>query len=91
MAVNKRNDSLLTLFKSEIIEQIRKKKVLKNTFVKYGLRKNFSGIDLEENEKLKNDLQKFRKNKGDRDELGRIIETEIFSDRKLMEDRKSVV
>lgn len=65
MAVNKRNDSLLTLFKSEIIEQIRKKKVLKNTFVKYGLRKNFSGVDLEENEKLKNDLQKFRKNKGD--------------------------
>ena len=77
MAVNKRNDSLLTLFKSEIIEQIRKKKVLKNTFVKYGLRKNFSGVDLEENEKLKNDLQKFRKNKGDRDELGRIIETKI--------------
>ena len=61
MAVNKRNDSLLTLFKGEIIEQIRKKKVLKNTFVKYGLRKNFSGIDLEENEKLKNDLQKFKK------------------------------
>ena len=91
MAVNKRNDSLLTLFKSEIIEQIRKKKVLKNTFVKYGLRKNFSGIDLEENEKLKNDLQKFRKNKGDRDELGRIIEKEIFSDRKLMDEEFEVL
>lgn len=91
MAVNKRNDFLLTLFKSEIIEQIRKKKVLKNTFVKYGLRKNFSGIDLEENEKLKNDLQKFRKNKGDRDELGRIIETEIFSDRKLMDEEFEVL
>lgn len=91
MAVNKRNDSLLTLFKSEIIEQIRKKKVLKNTFVKYGLRKNFSGIDLEENEKLNNDLQKFRKNKGDRDELGRIIETEIFSDRKLMDEEFEVL
>ena len=91
MAVNKRNDSLLTLFKSEIIEQIRKKKVLKNTFVKYGLRKNFSGVDLEENEKLKNDLQKFRKNKGDRDELGRIIETEIFSDRKLMDEEFEVL
>lgn len=86
MAVNKRNDSLLTLFKDELIEQIRKKKVLKNTFVKYGLRKNFSGIDLEENEKLKNDLQKFKKNKGDRDELGQIIEMEIFSDRKLMDE-----
>ena len=91
MAVNKRNDSLLTLFKSEIIEQIRKKKVLKNTFVKYGLRKNFSGVDLEENEKLKNDLQKFRKNKGDRGELGRIIETEIFSDRKLMDEEFEVL
>ncbi len=91
MAVNKRNDSLLTLFKSEIIEQIRKKKVLKNTFVKYGLRKNFSGVDLEENENLKNDLQKFRKNKGDRDELGRIIETEIFSDRKLMDEEFEVL
>ena len=45
MAVNKRNDYLLTLFKGEIIEQIRKKKVLKNTFVKYGLRKKFSEID----------------------------------------------
>ena len=84
MAVNKRNDSLLTLFKSEIIEQIRKKKVLKNTFVKYGLRKNFTDIDLEENENLKNNLQKFRRNKGDRDELKRLIETDIFSDRKLM-------
>lgn len=91
MTVNKRNDSLLTLFKSEIIEQIRKKKVLKNTFVKYGLRKNFSGVDLEENEKLKNDLQKFRKNKGDRGELGRIIETEIFSDRKLMDEEFEVL
>ena len=91
MAVNKRNDSLLTLFKGEIIEQIRKKKVLKNTFVKYGLRKNFSGIDLEENEKLKNDLQKFKKNKGDRDELGQIIETEIFSDRKLMDEEFEVL
>ncbi len=91
MAVNKRNDSLLTLFKSEIIEQIRKKKVLKNTFVKYGLKKIFSEIDLEENEKLKNDLQKFRKNKGDRDELGRIIETEIFSDRKLMDEEFEVL
>ena len=30
MAVNKRNDPFLVLFKSEIIEQIRKKKVLKN-------------------------------------------------------------
>lgn len=91
MAVNKRDDSLLSLFKSEIIEQIRKKKVLKNTFIKYGLRKNFSGIDLEENEKLKNDLQKFRKNKGDRDELGGIIETEIFSDRKLMDEEFEVL
>ena len=53
MAVNKRNDPLLVLFKSEIIEQIRKKKVLKNIFVKYGLRKTFLGVDLEENENLK--------------------------------------
>lgn len=68
MAVNKKNDSLLLLFKSEIIEQIRKKKVLKNTFVKYGLRKTFLGIDLEENENIKNDLQKYRRNKGNRDE-----------------------
>lgn len=91
MAVNKRNDSLLALFKSEIIEQIRKKKVLKNTFVKYGLRKKFLGIDLEENVKLKNDLQKFKKNKGDRDELGRTIESEIFSDRKLMDEEFEVL
>jgi hypothetical protein len=91
MAVNKRNDSLLALFKSEIIEQIRKKKVLKNTFVKYGLRKNFSGINLEENEKLKNDLQKFKKNKGDRDKLVQIIEKEIISDRKLMDEEFEVL
>lgn len=86
MAVNKRNDSLLALFKSEIIEQIRKKKVLKNTFVKYGLRRKFSVIDLEENEKLKKNLQKFKKNKRDRDKLGQIIETGISSDRKLMDE-----
>ena len=81
MAVNKKNDSLLLLFKSEIIEQIRKRKVLKNTFVRYGLRKAFLGIDLEENENMKNDLQKYRRNKGSRDELEPIIEKEILSDR----------
>lgn len=91
MAVNKRNDYLLTLFKGEIIEQIRKKKVLKNTFVKYGLRKKFSEIDLEKNEKLKKDLQRFKKNKGDRDELRLIIEEEIFSDRKLMDEEFEVL
>lgn len=82
---------MLTLFKGEIIEQIRKKKVLKNTFVKYGLRKKFSEIDLEKNEKLKKDLQRFKKNKGDRDELRLIIEEEIFSDRKLMDEEFEVL
>ena len=91
MAVNKRNDPLLVLFKSEIIEQIRKKKVLKNIFVKYGLRKTFLGVDLEENENLKNDLQKYRKNKGDRDELEPIIEKEILSDRKLSDEEFEVL
>lgn len=91
MAVNKRNDSLLLLFKSEIIEQIRKKKVLKNTFVKYGLRKPFSEIDLGENENIKNDLQKYRKNKGNRNELEPIIEKEIFSDRKLLDEEFEVL
>lgn len=91
MAVNKRNDPLLVLFKSEIIEQIRKKKVLKNIFVKYGLRKTFLGVDLEENENLKNDLQKYRKNKGDRDELEPIIEKEVLSDRKLSDEEFEVL
>lgn len=91
MAVNKRNDPLLVLFKSEIIEQIRKKKVLKNIFVKYGLRKTFLGVDLEENENLKNDLQKYRKNKGDRGELEPIIEKEILSDRKLSDEEFEVL
>ncbi len=91
MAVNKRNDSLLTLFKSEIIEQIRKKKVLKNTFVKYGLRKSFPGVNLEENEKLKNDLQKYRKNKANRDELKLIIEREILSSRKLLDEEFEIL
>ncbi len=91
MAVNKRNDSLLALFKSEIIEQIRKKKVLKNTFVKYGLRKTFSTVNLEENERLKNDLQKYRKNKANRDELELIIEQEIFSNRKLLDEEFEIL
>nr|WP_296831529.1 hypothetical protein [uncultured Marvinbryantia sp.] len=91
MAVNIKNDSLLLLFKSEIIEQIRKKKVLKNTFVKYGLRKTFLGIDLEENENIKNDLQKYRRNKGNRDELEPIIEKEILSDRKLLDEEFEIL
>ena len=86
MAVNRRNDPLLALFKSEIIEQIRKKRVLKNTFLKYGLRKSFPAVNLEENEKLKNDLQKYRKNKDDRDQLELIIKQEIFSNRKLADE-----
>ena len=91
MAVNKKDDTLLLLFKSELIEQIRKKKVLKNTFVKYGLRKPFVGIDLEENENIKNDLQKYRRNKGNRDELESIIEKEIFSDRKLLDEEFEIL
>lgn len=91
MAVNKKNDSLLLLFKSEIIDQIRKKKVLKNTFIKYRLRKPFIGVDLEENPNLKRDLQKYKKNKSNRDELGIIIEKEIFSDRKLFDEEFEVL
>lgn len=91
MAVNKRNDPLLFLFKSEIIEQIRKKKVLKNTFVKYGLRKMFVGIGLETNENLKNDLQKYRKNKCNRDEIEPILEKKILSDRKLTDEEFEVL
>ena len=91
MAVSKRNDSLLALFKSEIIDQIRKKKVLKTVFVKHSLRKPFLGLDLEENDKLKEGLQKYKKNKSDRDELKQIIEKEIFSDRKLMDEEFDVL
>ena len=91
MAVNKKNDSLLLLFKSGIIDQIRKKKVLKNTFIKYRLRKPFIGVDLEENPNLKRDLQKYKKNKSNRDELGIIIEKEIFSDRKLFDEEFEVL
>ena len=91
MAVNKKNDSLLLLFKNEIIDQIRKKKVLKNTFIKYRLRKPFIGVDLKENPDLKRDLQKYKKNKSNRDELGIIIEKEIFSDRKLFDEEFEVL
>lgn len=91
MAANRRNDPLLALFKSEIIEQIRKKRVLKNTFLKYGLRKPFPAVNLEENEKLKNDLQKYIKNKDDRDQLELIIEQEIFSNRKLADEEFEIL
>ena len=91
MAANRRNDPLLALFKSEIIEQIRKKRVLKNTFLKYGLRKPFPTVNLEENEKLKNDLQKYIKNKDDRDQLELIIEQEIFSNRKLADEEFEIL
>lgn len=91
MAANRRNDPLLALFKSEIIEQIRKKRVLKNTFLKYGLRKSFPAVNLEENEKLKNDLQKYIKNKDDRDQLELIIEQEIFSNRKLADEEFEIL
>lgn len=91
MAANRRNDPLLALFKSEIIEQIRKKRVFKNTFLKYGLRKSFPAVNLEENEKLKNDLQKYIKNKDDRDQLELIIEQEIFSNRKLADEEFEIL
>lgn len=86
LAVNKKNDTLLTLFKDEIIDQIRKKRVLKNVFVKYGLRKSFTDYDLKESENLKNSLAKYRKNKGDREELSSIVEIELFADRKLVDE-----
>lgn len=84
LAVSKKNDTLLSLFKDEIIDQIRKKKILKHVFVKYRLRKSFLDLDLRENENLNNCLVKYkRKNKCDINELQNIIEKEIFSDRKL--------
>lgn len=91
MAVNKNNDSLLLLFKSEIIDQIRKKKVLKNTFVRYGLRKTFLDIDLEEKANLKVDLQKYNKNKSNRNEMRAIIEKEILSERKLLDEEFEIL
>lgn len=92
LAVSKKNDALLSLFKDEIIDQIRKKKVLKNVFVKHRLRKSFLELDLKENEKLNDCLVKYkRKNKCDRNELEHIIEEEIFSDRKLADEEFDVL
>lgn len=51
----------------------------------------FIGVDLKENPDLKGDLQKYKKNKSNRDELGIIIEKEIFSDRKLFDEEFEVL
>ena len=91
LAVNTKDDVLLTSFKNEIIDQIRKRKILKNTFIKHSLRKNFVNIDLEENENIKNDLMRYRRNKENGDELKSIIEKEIFSDRKLLDEEFEVL
>ena len=42
-------------------------------------------------EKLKNDLQKYRKNKANRDELKLIIEREILSSRKLLDEEFEIL
>lgn len=86
LATNKKNDTLLTQFKTEIIEQIRKKKVLKNVFVKYRLRKSFQEPNLKENEKLNELIFKYKRNRGDRGELRGIIENEILVNRKLRDE-----
>lgn len=91
LAVNKRNDILLTQFKDEIIGQIRKKKVLKNTFVKYGMRKPFKKIDLNESKCLNELLFKYKRNSGDRNELKQIIENEVITNRKLYDEEFEVL
>ena len=91
LAVNKRNDMLLTQFKDEIIGQIRKKKVLKNTFVKYRPRKSFEKIDLKESTCLNELLFKYKRNCSDRNELKQIIEKEAFTNRKLYDDEFEVL
>ena len=64
---------------------------MKNIFVKYGLRKTFLGVDLEENENIKMTCRNIEKIRGDRDELEPIIEKEILSDRKLLDEEFEVL
>ena len=62
------------MFKDEIIEQIRRKKLLKKLFVKYKPRREFTALNLKENENLKKCLLKWKNNKSDRSELRQVIE-----------------
>ena len=50
LAISKKYDTLFKMFKDEIIEQIRRKKLLKKLFVKYKPRREFTALNLQENE-----------------------------------------
>ena len=86
LASSKKYDTLFKMFKDEIIEQIRRKKLLKKLFVKYKPRREFTALNLQENENLKKCLLKCKNNKSDRNELRQVIEKEIFLNRKLMDE-----
>lgn len=86
LATNRKNEQLLLQYKDEIIDQIRKRKILKNTFVKYGIRGRFSAPSVDESMELHELLGKYKRCKEDREELTLMLEKLVFSNRKLFDE-----
>lgn len=91
LSVSKKNEQLLFQFKDEIIDQIRKKKILKNTFVKYGLRNTYPVPADKESLELRELLVKYKRNKGDRENLAPILVPLVLSNRKLFDEEFEVL
>jgi len=86
LAVNSNDEQLLVQYKDEIIDQIRKRKILKKTFVKYGLRGDYFVPQFEENKELQDMLEKYKRCREDRDVIVSALEKLIFCNRKLRDE-----
>lgn len=86
LSANKKNEQLLLQFKDEIIDQIRKKKILKNTFIKYSLRNTYSPPSSKESLELWELLTKYKRSLDNREKLKEILVPLILSNRKLFDE-----
>lgn len=86
LSINKNNETLFNAFKSVIIEQIRKRDLLKKSFYSYPVKEIFLLPDIEINSKIKELQLASKKSKLDEIELKKVSQNEILKTRKLFND-----
>jgi hypothetical protein len=90
LPVNKKYNELLQQFKNEIIDQIRRRKVLKYTFVRNAKKFECVKPALKEIPEIQDLLALYKKNRKNSDILD-ILEQKIFSSRKLFDEEFEVL
>ena len=86
LPVKKKHNVILRQFKNEIIDQIRKRKVLKYTFVKNARKYEYEESEINEIFEMQDLLVLYKKDRNNVDDILLVLEEKILCDRKLFDE-----